>query len=119
MLARKMMATSVLGSTVCLLGSLFAISASAQDMGALRERVQQLVSGVDGQVGVSIKHIESGQGLNINGDRVFPTASVYKVPIMVEVFRQAHEGKFSMHDRITLDPDNLYFSTILSHFEPD
>jgi beta-lactamase class A len=119
LLDRKMTALKIFASTVSMIGLLFAFpAASAQDMGSLRERVQHLIAGIDGQVGVTIRHIESGEGFNVNGDRLFPTASVYKVPIMVEVFRQAHEGKFSVHDRITLEPDSLYFSTILSHFEP-
>jgi beta-lactamase class A len=44
---------------------------------------------------------------------------VYKVPILVEVFREAAEGKFSMEDRITLRPE-MYnpWGQIVSHFEP-
>src|SRR5262249_51545525 len=35
-----------------------------------------------------------------NPDALFPTASVFKVPVMAEVFHQAELGKFKLTDRI-------------------
>ncbi|SEC38449.1 beta-lactamase class A [Rhizobiales bacterium GAS188] len=62
---------------------------------ALRDR-----DGID--VGFSAIHLASGQCLEINASSLFPTASVFKVPVMVEVFRQARAGIFAMSDRLTL-----------------
>ena len=88
-----------------------------QDVPALLAKVKDITGSVNGQVGITIRHIESGQGIAINGDQLFPTASVYKVPIMVEVFRQVTLGNISLSDRVTLQPERLYWSTILSHFD--
>ena len=84
----------------------------------LRSQVKALGNEINGEFGITIKHIESGRGFHINGGQVFPTASVYKVPILVEVFRQAQEGNFSFQDRVILEPDMLHFSRILAKFDP-
>lgn len=89
-----------------------------EDIEPLRQQVQSIVQPVSGVVGVSIYHIESGVGFDIRGDERFPTASMYKVPIMVEAFRQAEEGELNLDERIPVEPDMLHFSTVLSHFDP-
>jgi beta-lactamase class A len=54
------------------------------------------------EVGFSAIHVASGKKLDINAGALFPTASVFKVPLMVEVYRQASEGRFAMTDRLAL-----------------
>lgn len=46
----------------------------------------------------------------LNGDTVFHAASMMKVPVMIEVFRQAEEGRFSMQDSIVVE--NAFHSII-------
>ena len=41
-----------------------------------------------GTVGLYVKNLTTGAEANVNGDRVFPAASLYKLPIMAEVTRQ-------------------------------
>jgi beta-lactamase class A len=95
--------------------------ARAQDrppVARLQKHVEQLASKIRGEVGITIRHVESGEGFHVNGDRQYPTASIYKLPIMVEAFRQAGEGKLSLKERVTLQPEMLHFSRILARFEP-
>ena len=61
-----------------------------------------------GQVGIAIKHIESGTELMINGDQTYPMASTYKVPILVELFYQRAAGKLSLSDRIEVNPPDVH-----------
>lgn len=69
-------------------------------------------------VGFYAKHLESGEVIEVNPDRVFPTASVFKVPVMAEVFRQARAGKFSLEDRLTLaDAQKTLTTGILLAFD--
>lgn len=89
-----------------------------QDLEPLRSQIEELVNPIEGEVGVSVRHIESGNGFDIHGDRQYPTASMYKVPIMVEAFRQASEGELDLDRRIAIERDMLHFSTVLSHFDP-
>jgi len=56
--------------------------------------------GVD--VGFSALHLASGERLEVNPDALFPTASVFKVPLLVEVYRQAREGRYSLDERLPL-----------------
>ncbi len=68
----------------------------------LREQILSCISDPNVEFGIAVHHIESGEDTFINENAVFPTASVFKVPLMVEVFKQAKEGKFSLDDRLEL-----------------
>ncbi len=66
----------------------------------LRARLQEMANAFPGVMGVTVRDLKTGEEVSLNGDRLFPMASVYKVPIMVEVFRQIEAKKFSLDDRI-------------------
>lgn len=66
----------------------------------LQSRLQELSDAFPGVIGVTARDIKTGAEVSINGDRLFPMASVYKIPIMVEIFRQIEAKKFSLDDRI-------------------
>lgn len=70
---------------------------------SLRQRLQASTTGDQIEFGIAVQHIESGQETSINAETVFPTASVFKVPVMVEVFKQARAGKFDLDDRLELE----------------
>ncbi|MEK7831442.1 MAG: serine hydrolase, partial [Acidobacteriota bacterium] len=72
----------------------------------LRVRLQELANAFPGTLGVAVRDIASGQQISINGDRLFPMASAYKIPILVEVFRQVEAKKFSLDDRVELTADD-------------
>src|SRR5512145_1220739 len=78
---------------------------SAQ-LGRLQSRLQELSDAFPGVIGVAVRDLKTGEEISINGDRLFPMASVYKVPIMVEVFRQIEARKFSLDDRIELGDEH-------------
>lgn len=81
----------------------------------LERQIQSVIRSVNGEVGVAIKHIESGQELFINGDTLFPMASVFKIPILVEVLAQAREGKLSLDEEVSLEKADQHLgSGILS-----
>ena len=77
-----------------------------QNIERLRARLQELVTAFPGTMGVAVRDIASGQQISVNGDKLFPMASAYKIPILVEVFRQVEAGKFSLEDRIELTADD-------------
>jgi beta-lactamase class A len=72
----------------------------------LQSRLQELSDAFPGVMGVAVRDLKTGEEISINGDRLFPMASVYKVPIMVEVFRQIEAKKFSLDDRIELGDEH-------------
>lgn len=75
-------------------------------IGRLQSRLQELADAFPGVLGVTVRDIKTGEEVSINGDRLFPMASVYKIPIMVEVFRQIEAGRFSLEDRIELGDEH-------------
>jgi len=68
----------------------------------LKEQIEYVSKDAKGIVGVAVKHIESGEELYINDDVYFPMASVFKVPILVEVLYQVKEGNLSLNGEIEI-----------------
>ncbi len=94
--------------------SMTAVMARAQDQAAaprinrLRAQIERVIRRADGQVGIAIKHLESGQELSINGDKLFPMASAFKVPVLVELLYQVKEGKYKLEDEIAVQKSDQH-----------
>jgi len=94
--------------------ALTAVCARAQDqsptprINRLRTQIERVIRRADGQVGVAIKHIEGGQELNVNGDVLFPMASAFKVPVLVELLYQVKEGRYGLEDEITVQKSDQH-----------
>lgn len=67
---------------------------------ALRQAVEALIAASDGAIGVAILDLTTGAELFTNADEPFPTASVMKTPILVELFAQAERGQVDLNQRI-------------------
>lgn len=52
-----------------------------------------------GTMGVAVRNLATGESFAVNGDRRFPTASLIKLAVMVEVEHQIAEGKIA-HDKV-------------------
>ena len=69
----------------------------------LISNVRNMIEPTGFDVGVAISYIEQGIEHQINADRPYHLASVVKVPIMVEAFRQIEvEGTLSLDERVGL-----------------
>lgn len=89
------------------------------EMAKLRAEMIKISKDVKGQMGLYMKHVESGKQISIDGDKIFPLGSVFKIPLMVEVFRQADEGLISMDEKIKLEVRNYCIgSGILQYLSP-
>jgi beta-lactamase class A len=55
-----------------------------------------------GTLGVSVRHLDTGEYASLNGDKLFPTASVFKIPVILEFYRQAERGLLSLDEKIIL-----------------
>jgi beta-lactamase class A len=94
--------------------ALTAVGARAQDqsppprINRLRTQIERVIRRADGQVGVAIKHIEGGQELNVNGDVLFPMASAFKVPVLVELLYQVKEGRYKLEDEMTVQKSDQH-----------
>src|SRR2546423_4553013 len=86
---------------LCLL--LVPTAVSAQSLSA---RLTPLINAHEGDVAVAVKHLKTGESFSHKADEPMPTASLIKLPIMVEAYRQAAEGKVSLSDQVTFDDDD-------------
>ncbi|NLG99978.1 MAG: serine hydrolase [Chloroflexi bacterium] len=68
----------------------------------LKACVEQIAAESGAHMGVAIHHIETGQEVMLNADELFALASVVKVPVLVEAFRQIEENRLRLTDRWTL-----------------
>ncbi len=70
-------------------------------------------------MGLYMKHVESGKELAIDADKTFPLGSVFKIPVMMEVFRQANDRIISMDEKLRLENRSLCIgSGILQYLSP-
>jgi beta-lactamase class A len=80
----------------------------------LKKQIEEVIQKNDIQMGIALRHIESGEEVMINADQYFPMASVFKVPILVEACFRLAEGQIRPTDRWNLkDSDKNYPSGIL------
>lgn len=77
----------------------------------LRNQIDGMIRSVEGEVGVAAKHIETGEDIYINGDTYFPMASVFKVPVFVEVMAQIKEGRFTLDDEINIQKTDQHLGS--------
>lgn len=78
-------------------------SPDAPDATALSAHIDSLVAEVDGAiVSVSVFDTEGGIIWERDPDRLYHAASTMKVPVLIELFRQAEMGKISLDDEIIL-----------------
>jgi beta-lactamase class A len=66
----------------------------------LQERLDALVSGFHGDVGIYVRNLKTGQTAAIQRDTLFPTASMIKVPIMCAVFDKIDKGELTYKQEI-------------------
>jgi beta-lactamase class A len=64
--------------------------------------IEKELSGKKGTFAVAFKDLNTGREIKINDKETFHAASTMKTPVMVEVYKQAAEGKFSLNDSIKL-----------------
>jgi beta-lactamase class A len=79
------------------------MAAAPLSAASLQSRVEEAVATLKGTMGVAAVDLASGQSVFVNADAAFPTASVIKVGVMVEVFHQIAEGRLRREDTIVLD----------------
>ena len=69
---------------------------------ALRERVMTIVANSGAEVAVAFSTLDGRDELLLDPDKSFHAASTMKVPIMIELFRQAQAGQLSLDDPLPI-----------------
>ncbi|MBD3288074.1 serine hydrolase [candidate division KSB1 bacterium] len=68
----------------------------------LKRDINKIISKSEGTIAIAYKDLVTDRQLFINEHQVMHAASTMKVPVMIEVFKQVHQGKFSLDDSVTV-----------------
>jgi len=68
--------------------------------------LQAIIASSPSLTGLMAVDLSSGESISINENVVFTQASAIKIPILMEVYKQAHEKKFALSDIRPLLPSN-------------
>jgi beta-lactamase class A len=93
--------------------------ASGPDLSSLEATFDRIAGAARAQVGVALIHLESGARLSIHGDERFAMASVYKLPIALELLTQVNEGTLALDRQVTIGPSDIRPCCTLSRRHPN
>jgi beta-lactamase class A len=85
----------------------------------LKQKIKEYLEKQEGTFAVWFGHLDQPElQLAINPDTVFHAASTMKTPVMIELFKQAEEGKYNLSDSIMIE--NRFYSIVdSSEFQLD
>src|SRR5690349_12177941 len=75
----------------------------------LQKKIENLISGFNGDIGVYVHDLKHDKVVTISADTVFPTASIVKISILVGIMQKIEKGELDYHQRL-MYTDSLYYS---------
>ena len=75
---------------------------AGEPVSPLSKRLAEKIQNFHGEMGIYAKNLDTGETIAVNADQRFPTASLIKVAVMAEVFRQIDAGKLAHDTTVTL-----------------
>lgn len=89
------------------------------DLDCLRVEIERLANEFPGRVGVYARALGTGETVEVNADEAFPMASVVKIPILVQFYREVDAGRLNPTERIELTKaDRVAGTGLLRHTTP-
>jgi beta-lactamase class A len=73
---------------------------SSAAMADLAQKLTRLASTSEGRVGLVFIDLKSSREVSVNGNQLFPAASVAKVPVMAAAFHLSDSGKLDLQQRV-------------------
>jgi beta-lactamase class A len=74
----------------------------------LQEKLEARASGFRGDVGLYVRHLETGAEAAIRADSVLPTASMIKLPLLIGLYDHVERGLLGLEDRLAYH-DSLFY----------
>ena len=85
----------------------------------LRAALEQMVSSFKGTAGIYVYHLNTGREAAVNGDTIFPTASIVKVPILIGLFDKIEQGELTYRQPLVYRDSLKYGGSGLMQFFQD
>jgi beta-lactamase class A len=73
----------------------------------LEQALDAVVSWNGGMVALAAMNLGTGEEVTRNSEYSLPTASVFKLPLLVEIFRQAESGLLDLDEQVILQPEDI------------
>ena len=77
----------------------------------LRQKIEQIISTKEADVGVSILNLENGDSLSINGNKHYPMISVFKFHIALTVLNKVDKGELALNQKLFIKQNELLENT--------
>jgi beta-lactamase class A len=74
----------------------------------LTAKLQDAISGFNGQVGIYVQNLKTGKTVTINADTLFPTASMIKVSIQCGLMDKIEKGELQYNQKLVYRDSLLY-----------
>jgi beta-lactamase class A len=104
------------GIALSLLALAASVGAAQTTLRSLRLELEARIASHRGTVAVSVVDLQTGESLAIRGDDPFPSASIIKLPVLVELFQQVEAGRLRLDDPImVIDADKVPGAGILQY----
>jgi beta-lactamase class A len=87
------------------------VAASAQSTDRHSKEIARIEPASGGQLGVAAVHLESGRSFFYKADDQYPMASTYKVPMAVQAFTLAEQGKLDLNRMVAWDTTDLHIGS--------
>lgn len=85
----------------------------------LKKEIASIIDRFPGTVGLYMHDMNTHQIIEINADEYFPMASTFKIPVLIQLYRDRDAGLLSLNEKITLTPDaKVLGSGLLKNFLP-
>src|SRR5438874_752882 len=75
-------------------------TAEASQQPSLADVISATIGRQNGTYGIAIRNLKTGETLAMNSDQFFPAASLYKLAVLYEVFRQQSIGALSFAETL-------------------
>jgi beta-lactamase class A len=85
----------------------------------LKKLLENEASNFQGDVGIYVFNLQTGEEVAINADTIFPTASIVKVPILVGVMDKIEKGELEYHQKLVYRDSIKYGGSGLMQFFKD
>ena len=72
----------------------------------LESQLETIAAAFKGQVAMLAKNLKTGETAGVTPDLRVRTASVIKLPILVEAFQQVKDGKLRLDQRVSVQGEN-------------
>src|SRR5262249_42960776 len=77
----------------------------------LRLQITRAIPAAQGEIGVGVKHLESGVELCVIPEEAFPMASTFKLPILVELHAMAKSGALKWDELLDVGPRDQHLGS--------